>query len=142
MSVTQRFTGAAMKVFWIDASGTVDISGDYRALGVDDSLDTVDLSAGTDTAKFNKGTLADIKVDYEVMNTGTAGSATMYRLRRGQEGTIYWGELGTATGMPKAGLRVVVVKNSPDYKYDKEVMTKISFKGQGDWVYTPNSSTF
>lgn len=137
-----RYTGSALYIGWIDDSGTANLSGDWREFNVDDDLDTVDLSAANDGAKFNKGTLAELKSDATILFIGTPGTALMYRIRRGAEGTLIFGPLGTATGMPKGGYKAVVVKHSPDFKYDGEITIKVSWKGQGDYVYHPSIAAF
>lgn len=142
MAQSDRITGKNAKILFVDDSGTVDISADYRVLNVNRSIKTVDLTAGADDATFMKGTTKDYKADMEVLDKGTQGTTDWYRVREGVEGTLLWGEEGTAAGKPKGGLPVLVEKVDQGLGYEKEVTRKITFAPQGGLVFDPLTDTW
>ena len=142
MSNTQRMTGANLYVGFIDASGTVALTGDQRTLTIDWGVDTVDLAAASDSYHYNYATLKDATATLEVLYTGTNGTAAMNRTSPGSGGTLFWGIEGTATGKMKGGFDMVATKQSYDIPFDKAVMVKTEFKVRGGLVYNPTSATF
>ncbi len=142
MSNTQRFTGSQLYIRWIDSVGTVVVSGDQKALEVDWGVDLEDLAAGSDEYHYNYATLKDFSAKLETFLTGTAGTALGARLKPASEGTLIWGELGTAAGMPKWGFGVVVSKNTPKYPFEKAAMKSIEFKVKGGLVYDGNTAVW
>lgn len=142
MSFSQRITGKNAKVYWIDGSGTADLSGDRRALEISDSYDTVDASAGTDTARGMKPTLRVLGATLTALHIGTAGTATYARIDAGSEGTLVWGPIGTASGAPKGAFPAVVKSFNTSFPYDNNAEINITFEPQGDYSSNPTSATW
>lgn len=142
MSFSQRITGKNAKVLWIDGSGTVDLSGDRRALNISDSYDTVEMSAGTDTARAYAPTLRVLGADLTALHIGTAGTANYARVEAGDVGTLAWGPIGTASGAPKGAFPAVVKTFNTSFPYDGAAEVNITFEPQGDYSSNPNSATW
>lgn len=142
MTFSQRITGKNSKVFWIDSSGTADLSGDRRTLEISDSFDTVDASAGTDTARGMLPTLRVLGATLTALNIGTAGTAVYNRIAAGSAGTLMWGEIGTASGAPKGAFPAVVKSFTKSLPYDGMSEINVTFEPQGDYSSNPNSATW
>ncbi len=142
MSAVQRLTGKNLALQWIDATGTVIISGDQRSFDVDWGQDVVDLAAADDSYHYNYETLLDWSGKLEAIYIGASGTAVAARLEPGDSGTLIWAPLGTATGKPKWGMGVIVTKNNVTYPFDKEVMVSTEFKVKGGIVFNGNTAVY
>lgn len=142
MTLSNRKTGKDTKVYWIDGSGTVDISGNYRQFNVSDSFDTVDASAGADTARGMKGTLRVLGASMAALYDGTAGTAVRNRLATGNEGTLLYGLEGTAAGKPKGAFPAIVKTQNVNGSYDDMISVDFTWEPQGDYVHNPNTATW
>jgi hypothetical protein len=139
MTNVQRFTGKNLNLQWIDATGTVAISGDQKSFEWDWTSDTEDMAAASDDYHYAYPTLMDIKASMEVLETGTSGTAVAARLAPQSSGTLLVSPLGTATGMPKWGFGLTVTKYTPKYPFEKAVMRSIEFQSRGGLVYNGNT---
>lgn len=131
MSLTTRINGINAKVFWIDAIGTVDLSADRRNLDVTREVMTFDAQAGNDMAAAKKATLYHYAATLTMFSTGTAGTASMNRIKEGSEGTLVWGKEGTATGKGKDGFPALVVSHNDPVPYPDGQEITVTFEGQG-----------
>ena len=142
MAAANRITGADLVVLFVDGSGTVDLTGDQRNFTPNREQATADVTAGGDSWRVSKATIKNFSATLEVLMTGTAGTATMSRIDVGDEGTLLWGELGTATGKPKWGYPVIVSNASQSIPFDDAAVWTVEFQGQGDEVFNGNTSTW
>ena len=97
-----RYRGNNVKVTWIWAGGTLDMSGESRGVTVSSNIDTIDATAGHDKARqYIAG-----PVTWEVLWSGVAQNnsgapqGTLYAqaLQPAQRGTLIVSPYGTATG--------------------------------------------
>lgn len=142
MSLSQRINSIQTKVYWIDSSGTVDLSGDRRVLDVTLGVTTADMEAGNDLATAKKALLEDNSASLTMFSAGTAGTASMARIKAGSEGTLVWGELGTAAGLPKGGFPVVVTSFKQPMQFPDPIEISVEFAGQGALTYDPREDVW
>ena len=145
MSFANRLTGKNLFVGWIDSGGgtvMLALHGDYTAFTPDIEMEMVDMSAGADAMRGYKATLKNFNGMLERYYLGTAGTAADTRLQPGDEGTLLWGELGTAAGKPKWGIPTIVSKVSMPIKFDDKVLITTEFKPQGDFVFDGTTATW
>ena len=142
MAEANRLTGKDLIVLWVDAGGTVDLSGDFRALNLNREQETTDITAGGDSARSYRGTVKKFGAKLETLFIGTAGSAAYTAVALGAEGTLLYGPQGTAVGQPKGGFPAIVSKQNIDLPYDEVVTMTVEFQGQGGEVANPNTDVW
>lgn len=120
------FTG---KDLYLSFAGT-DLNTDYRDFGPSEGIDTVDESAGSDTARTYLTTLEDgtaaLTIVIQSGDTATWGAVDI-----GNEGTLEWGEEGTASGKPKHTVNAIVTNREKSISYADLVVADIEFQFSG-----------
>jgi len=113
------------------AGGT--ITGDQRSLKVSEAIDLVDVSAGADIAKSYVAALEDGTGTLEVLDQtgGTAAAYIWNLLDKGAQGTLVWGEEGTATGKPKHSVFALVASRDKEVPYADAVVQTFEFQFSG-----------
>lgn len=106
------------------ADGYVEFQGqslmqDFRTFDPGLEEDTTEASAGTDAVRNFLKTLDKIEPTAKIrVNTDAVGTAIEAVIAVGQEGTLIWGQFGTAAGEPKWGVQARVVKSNIVMQYD------------------------
>jgi len=124
-----HFSGSAL---YLTYRGVV-VNGDQRNFSFGETVEDADTSAGADYGRSFITTLSTVEGNLELLDNSVEGSA-IYQELFNNTGTMIWGPLGTATGMPKFSCVVNITKRDQEYAYDKEVVRKYSFKRTGDWL--------
>ena len=137
MALAARMTGGALKVYFVTAGGTADLSGDYRSLSVTRQQETVDASAGNDTARAEIAALKTFAASLETTYIGTAGSAAFALCTLGATGTLQYYPLGTATGSPRGAIPVIVQDQTIEFAYDDMTTVTIEFGPFGAEIWNP-----
>ena len=124
-----QYTGSAL---YLAFKGTV-ISTRYRSLKTKEEIDLEDQSAGNDVAKTYLATLedGDASLDFLDVAGGTAATALWNLCDKGAEGTLEWGNEGTATGKPRHYVNAIVKDREKTEDYDKPVEGTITFQFSG-----------
>ncbi len=122
------FSGSAMYLAWIWASGTAVLNTDFRQFDWSPSLALIDSTAGADTFReyiSGIGEGGDISLSCVMQASGTA---LISALARGNAGTILYGPEGTASGKPKS--TIPAISKGPAYSqaYDDVVEFKVSWQ--------------
>jgi len=122
-------TGATGSGYYLKFGTTV-LSTNYRSTGVSEDIGLVDQSAGADTYRTYLTTLGDgtrqATIKYKAGDTAVWGA-----LARGTEGTLEWGEEGTAAGEPKHQVLAIVTNRSHDASYDDLIVISAQFQYNG-----------
>ena len=105
--------------------GTV-VSTQFRNIDDNQTGDTVDGSAGADTFRRKLFTLVDGGLTLDVV-AQAGGTALLAAWRPGQEGTIIFGEEGTASGKPKTTVNANVTGFRRTIPYDGVVVYSYEF---------------
>lgn len=142
MAAADRYNGADMLVFFKTATGTADLSGDFRSLSVTRTQNTWDATAAADGAEVNKPTYKAFSATLDVFATGTAGTAAFNVATLGAEGTLEYAPQGTAVGKPKGSFPAIITEQPFSTGFNEGSMTTISFAGQGDEVDNPFVDTY
>lgn len=135
------YVGKDLDVKWIDASGTVQLNGDFTAFDYTPSIDLVDQSAGSDTNKTYLTTLKDGKASLTAnFQAGTAvgGTASFSRLYEGASGTVVWSPEGTAATKPKYTIPALAMGAVFSYPFAGLVEAKCDFQQNGARVEGTN----
>ncbi|NLE57783.1 MAG: hypothetical protein GX616_05440 [Planctomycetes bacterium] len=113
-------------------------------MDVDEQINTIDTTAGADTDESHITGTKSCSISATFLCNGTAGSAIAAALATGSSGTLTWGPLGTAAGMPKYSCIATVASNNDSYPYDGEVEFDVEFTKNGDWIsnYKHSGSTY
>lgn len=149
-----RLTGANLKAFFVDASGTIEVA-TIRSFTPNIGYDTAETSAAGDSMRNHALTLQTAEpslmyIDFNGTEPGVdgtlavvAGTALRTRLAPGVTGTLLWAEQGTATGKPKGGLQVYVTKNEPTLTYDGATERTVEFRAIfGTWEADPGTAVW
>lgn len=138
-----HYTGSALYITF--GAGTTVLSGDQRTLDVENTMDTVDTTAGADTDKSSLPTLRDATFKVTLLDNGTAGSAVRAACAvSGTQGTFTFGPEGNSSGKPKYSCLAYVTGYNTSYPYDGEVEIEVTFQKTGSWItnYELSGSTF
>lgn len=141
MAASDRYTGTNLVIHFIHSGGTANLSGDWRSLSVTRQQNVVNLTAGSDTVEYNKGTYKTVSATLETLFVGTAGASTYGSATLNKEGTLNYYPNGTASGQPMGQFACVVTEASPDFSYDGEVTVSFSFAAQGSEGKNPMVDT-
>jgi hypothetical protein len=128
-----RYTGKDLYIQWAYSGGTIVLNTDYRSLTTSEETDTEDASAGADTHKSYKPTLADTTIELELLDNTSNSSAFWGALTPQTEGTLTWGPHGTATGKPKYSVPALVNSREREFPYDGMVTITVEFQAQS-WI--------
>lgn len=137
MAIADRYSGKNLYVRFITASGTANLSGDFRKLTVNRKQQTWDATAAADGAVVNKATVKEFDASLESLYIGTAGTAAFNIASLGAEGTLEYFPEGTATGKPKGSFPAIVTEQPFSTGYNEGTMVTISWKGQGAEIKNP-----
>lgn len=119
-------TGVVGKNAYITFGGTV-LQTDYRTLGFEDTIGTVDQSAGADAGITRLPLLRDGAFSLTVKRP-QGGTANWIGLVPGSSGTLEYGPEGTATGKPKATVKVLLTGKSVPITYNDIVIDTLTFE--------------
>lgn len=127
MAQTDRYTGSALVVSFPTTATLLET--DYRSLEVTENVEAKDATAGSDAARFYKPGKKDASISLSLVDRGgTAGTALWAALVPGTNGTLTWGEEGTATGKPKHTVVCFVQQRKKSEPYDDIVEITIDFQ--------------
>ena len=103
---------------------------DYRAFGPSEEIGLVDQSAGADTERTYLTTLKDGTATATIVIQ--AGDTTTWgAVAPGTEGTLEWGEEGTANGKPKHTVNAIVTGREKSIEYADLIVADITWQFSG-----------
>jgi len=143
MASAGQYVGSSWYGTWITSGGTFVLSGNQTMFGTERTVDTVEVTAGSDTQKAYLPTVTDNKFSYAYYDAGTAaaaGTALAAQLKPNTSGTITFGPQGTATGKPKYQIAAVVTSQKIEYAFDAAALFEVEFLGSGSWVLDHGSA--
>lgn len=114
--------------------GGVAINTDFKSLDINETQDIADSTAGADAARSHVRTVRSIDASLSALFNGTAGSAVMAALQAGAQGTLTFGQIGTATGAPKYSVVMTVTAFNKSIQFDGTQEMSASLMGDGDWL--------
>lgn len=120
------YTGTAL---YLAFNGTV-LDTDYRSLGPEESIDTVEQSAGADTNKTYLTLLKDGTTSTSIV-AQAADTITWGAVAPGEEGTLEWAEEGTTPGNQRHYVNAIVLSRTKTIEYAGLVMADISWQFSG-----------
>jgi hypothetical protein len=131
-----EFLGSALYAQWIGSAiggsvGTVTLETDSRNFVYRPSLDIVDATAGADTARRRIMYLKDGQITCTQVMQSDMGTATVALLSEGVQGTVTWGEAGTATGKPKHAAPFICMGSSYSTPYNDIVSIETTWQQNG-----------
>jgi len=126
--MTASSGGATGKNYYILWAGKV-LSVDYRTADTDEDIGTVEQSAGADVDRTFLTTLKGGGKTYTGKHA--AADTTLWdAIKPGTEGTLEWGEEGTAAGKPRHKVNAIVTNRHKGAAYDGLVVISAS------WIYS------
>jgi hypothetical protein len=119
-------TGTTGKNAYIAFGGTA-LNTNFRTVDIDNSMATVDQSAGADTGITRLTTLEDSTFSLEVKRPA-GGTTNWITIQVGTQGTLEIGPEGTATGKPKASVVAILNRFSTSIPYADIVLDTYEFE--------------
>lgn len=138
---TTSYTGSALVVQWLYASGTNLVSGNQRTLSYTPSIDLVDQTSGADTNKKYLTAVKDGQATLEALlqsGTNAGGTSAFSTLTEGNSGTLIWSPEGTAAGKAKYTMPAISQGVGFTYPYADVVVASTSFQQNGTRVEGTN----
>jgi len=129
-----EYTGTNLYVIF----GSTALTTDYRSWTEEETIDTVDKTAGADTVKTYLTTTKDGTASIDVLDS-TGGTAMWAAVAVGTEGTLEWAPEGTATTKPRHYVNAIVTSRSKPVAYADVVTFTVNFQFSGavtDTVYS------
>lgn len=142
MAVANRYVGDNVVVLFDTGGATYTLTGDQTSWSVSWTIQSADVTAGTDGGVEEKPTLQDITSSLTTFHLGTAGTAVWAAVYPGVEGTIRYGPQGTASGKPKGQFRAFVQSKPIEIPFNEGVTRQVDFRGLGTMIADPDSATF
>lgn len=134
-----HLTGSIWYGTWIWSGGTVTLSGDQRSFNDNRTIDLAESTAGSDTDKSFLPTVKDGTMDFEYVEDNAGGTTLNRALAAGNQGTITWGNMGSATGMPKFQCVAIVKDNKRTSPYADVSMHTVTLQKTGAMVLDADS---
>lgn len=122
--------GITGKNLYLAFGGTV-LDTDYRAFNLSEEIGTVDQSAGSDTARTYLTTLEDGTAGATIV-IQSADTSTWGAVDKGTEGTLEWGEEGTAATKPRHYVNAIVTGRDKAIEYADLVVADITWQFSGE----------
>jgi hypothetical protein len=119
-------TGITGKNAYIALGGTA-LATNFRTVAIDNSIATVDQSAGSDTGITRLPTLENSTFSLEVKRPN-GGTTNWETFQVGDQGTLEIGPEGTATNKPKASVIVLLSRFSTSIPYADIVLDTYEFE--------------
>lgn len=124
-----EFTG---KNLYVAFKGT-SLAVDYREFSEDEEVGTTDASAGSDVARTYLTTLEDGTATLSLLEQAgeTAATDPWNLMDKAAEGTLEWGEEGTASNKPRHYVNAIVTSRGKTMPYDDVVEMTFGFQFSG-----------
>ena len=129
-----EYTGKDLYVIF----GSTALTTDYRSFTEEETIDTVEKTAGADTVKTYLTTTKDGTASIDVLDS-TGGTAAWAAVAVGTEGTLEWAPEGTAATKPRHYVNAIVTSRSKPVAYADVVTFTVNFQFSGavtDTVYS------
>ena len=119
-------TGSALYLAF--ASTVLDT--DYRSFSPAEEMGTVDQSAGADTNRTYLTTIKDGTASVTIL-IQSEDTTTWGAVVPGTEGTLEWGEEGTAAGKPQHTVNAIVTSREKTIEFEDVVGADVEFQYSG-----------
>jgi len=130
-AANNRYTGNLLYISF----GAVVISTDYKSLGVSESMDTVDVTAGSSIDRTHIPTLRAVEFSLDAFQViGLNGTALRAKFATGVQGELIYGPEGTAAGKPKYACLVTVISSDVTYPFDGDISLSATLMRNGAWT--------
>lgn len=128
--------GTTTVLTWVWSGGTQTFAADFRTYTFTPSGDTVDASAGADTAKVRLPTLKDSQASVTMVNptSATGGTAYASAFAVNNLGTLTIQPEGTATNMRKITMPAYCQGFVSTFPYNDVVTATVNFIGNGAYT--------
>jgi len=123
-------TGATGTGMYLKFVSTV-LSTNYRSYSTSDKMGLVDQSAGNDSGSTYLTTLRDGSMQTSVKHKA-GDTAVWAAMAPGTEGTLEWGEEGTAAGKPKHTVNAYVQSRQQAANYNDLIIVDLQFQFSDD----------
>ena len=127
-----NITGKDAYISWASSAGTINLSGDYRSVSINESTDTAETTAGADTYKTYLPTIKSATINY--LGLFPSGGTALYAaLAAGVQGTLTVAPEGTASGKVSKVYPAISMGASYDTPYADVVTVTCTFQSNGAW---------
>lgn len=129
--MANEFAGSAIYAQWIYSGGTVQMNTDNRDWSYVDQSDWIDATAGADAYANDLASIERGQVNATFLLLSNMGTVTFAAFKRNTQGTLIWGEAGTASGAPKTTLPAYVMSATRNVPYKDTVQMTVQFNQNG-----------
>ena len=127
-----NITGKDAYINWASSAGTINLSTDYRSVSINESTDTAETTAGSDTHKTYLPTIKSATINY--LGLFPSGGTALYAaLAAGVQGTLTVAPEGTASGKVSKVYPAISMGASYDTPYADVVTVTCTFQSNGAW---------
>ena len=128
--MANEFAGSALYAQWIWAEGTVTINR-FRTFDYTDQGEQIDSTAGADASRGYIDSFATGQVSSQFLLQSDMGTVTFAAFKKGNVGTLIWGEAGTSSGAPKTTLPAKVATGARSTPYSDVVSMTVTWNQNG-----------
>jgi len=123
-------TGATGTNTYLKFASTV-LSTNYRSFSFSDEMGLVDQSAGSDSGSTFLTTLRNGTMNASIKHKA-GDTAVWAAIAPGSEGTLEWGEEGTAAGKPKHTVYAIIQNRKQGASYNDLIVVDLTFQLSDD----------
>lgn len=135
MAAADRIVGTAVEIKFTPSGGTqTDIHPDYTTFSINESTDTVDVTAGNETSRYHKATIGDADFSLSMF---FANQTYFTDLAPQTEGLLEIFPEGDSVGEAYASMNVLLLTRNTSLPFDGAVEVEVTGRKQGDWVQAP-----
>lgn len=136
MTYADRLTGSALVVVFLPSGGTAPadnktLTGDQTSFKPSRKLDTVDVSAGSETARAFKGTLESLDWNLMIFDANQSYKADILP---GAEGKLSVYPEGIGTGLPYFEFNTLITGYDEDFPFDGALEIEVTGVRQGEMI--------
>lgn len=132
MAAAGRLTGSALVVEWTKSGGSLaTVTGDQTKFSFSRKMDTVDVTAGSETTRYFKPTIESL--DW-TLNIFDAVQSFQANILPGTEGLLSIYSKGKASTLPVQSFNALITGYDEDYPFDGALEITITGVRQGDMI--------
>jgi len=129
MAAIDRLVGRDLVIIWTPTSGTATtISADFTTFSTSRTMDTADVTAGNERARYHKGTIEDMTWEMKILYSD---QAYLDDVKPDTTGSIEVRPEGTGAGKPMIKFNAIITDTNYSYPFDDRIEIDISGKRIG-----------
>lgn len=129
MAASDRNIGTNVVLLWTPEGGSeVTLSADFTAFSMNRSVDTVDVTAGNETARYHKATIEDMDISITLYDANQSFKADLLPFTTG---TLVVQQEGAGAGLPELELEMLITGYNESMPFDDAIEIEVTGKRLG-----------